>query len=57
MRSFHFKNFITIALLVTLSFTILGSSFIAISRNYALHERGLSIEDNVKEDVGYFKIR
>ena len=39
MRSYYFKNFITMAALVLLSFLILSASFVLIGRNYALRER------------------
>ena len=33
MRSYYFKNFITVAALVLLSFLILGASFVLVGRN------------------------
>ena len=39
MRSYYFKNFITVAVLVLLSFFILSASFVLVGRNYALRER------------------
>ena len=49
MRSFYFKNFIFIAIIVMLSFIILGASFVAAGRNYALRERQNTIEANAYE--------
>ena len=49
MRSYYFKNFITVAALVLLSFLILGASFVLVGRNYALRERRETIESNVIE--------
>jgi len=49
MRSFYFKNFITVAALVMLSFIILGTSFVLVGRRYALRERQDTIESNVIE--------
>ena len=49
MRSYYFKNFITMAVLVLLSFLILSASFVLVGRNYALRERRETIESNVIE--------
>ena len=49
MRSYYFKNFITVAALVLLSFFILSASFVLVGRNYALRERRETIESNVIE--------
>ena len=49
MRSYYFKNFITVAVLVLLSFVILSASFVLVGRNYALRERRETIESNVIE--------
>ncbi len=49
MRSYYFKNFITVALLVLLSFLILGASFVLVGRNYALRERRDTLESNAIE--------
>ena len=49
MRSYYFKNFITIAALVLLSFLILCSAFVLVGRNYALRERRETIESNAIE--------
>ena len=49
MRSYYFKNFITMAALVLLSFLILSASFVLVGRNYALRERRETIESNVIE--------
>ena len=49
MRSYYFKNFITMAALVLLSFLILSASFVLIGRNYALRERRETIESNAIE--------
>ena len=49
MRSYFFKNFITMAALVLLSFLILSASFVIVGRNYALRERRETIESNAIE--------
>ena len=49
MRSFYFKNFIVVAIMVMLSFIILGASFVLVGRNYTLRERQSTIESNVIE--------
>ena len=49
MRSYYFKNFMTVAALVLLSFVILSASFVLVGRNYALRERRETIESNVIE--------
>ena len=49
MRSYYFKNFITMAALVLLSFLILSASFVIIGRNYALRERQETLESNAIE--------
>ena len=49
MRSYYFKNFITVAALVLLSFLILSASFVLVGRNVALRERRDTIESNVLE--------
>ena len=49
MRSYYFKNFITVAALVLLSFLILSAAFVLVGRNYALRERRDTIESNVIE--------
>ena len=49
MRSYYFKNFITMAALVLLSFLILSASFVIVGRNYALRERQETIESNAFE--------
>ena len=49
MRSYSFKNFITMAALVLLSFLILSASFVIVGRNYALRERRETIESNAIE--------
>ncbi len=49
MRSYYFKNFMTIAALVLLCFVILSASFVLVGRNYALRERRETIESNVIE--------
>ena len=49
MRSYYFKNFITVAALVLLSFLILSASFVLVGRNYALRERRETIESNAIE--------
>ncbi len=49
MRSYYFKNFITVAALVLLSFVILSAAFVLTGRNYALRERRETIESNVIE--------
>ena len=49
MRSYYFKNFITVAALVLLSFLILSASFVLVGRTYALRERRETIEGNAIE--------
>lgn len=49
MRSYYFKNFITLAALVLLSFLILSASFVLVGRNYALRERQETLESNAIE--------
>ena len=49
MRSYYFKNFITVAVLVLFSFVILSAAFVLIGRNYALRERRETIESNAIE--------
>ena len=49
MRSYYSKNFILIAILVMLAFTILGAIFVFIGRNYMLQERQRNIEKNAIE--------
>ena len=49
MRSYSFKNFITMAALVLLSFLILSASCVIVGRNYALRERRETIESNAIE--------
>ena len=49
MRSYYFKNFITMAALVLLSFLILSASFVLVGRNYALRERQETLESNAIE--------
>ena len=49
MRSYYFKNFITMAALVLLSFLILSACFVIVGRNYALRERRDTIESNAIE--------
>ena len=49
MRSYYFKNFITMAALVLLSFLILSASFVLVGRNYALRERRETLESNAIE--------
>ena len=49
MRSYYFKNFITLATLVLLSFLILSAAFVLVGRNYALRERRDTIESNAIE--------
>ena len=49
MRSYYFKNFITVAALVLLSFVILSASFVLVGRNYTLRERQETIENNAIE--------
>ena len=49
MRSYYFKNFMMIAVLVLLSFLILSAAFVLVGRNYALRERRETIESNAIE--------
>lgn len=49
MRSYYFKNFILVAMLVMLSFIILGAIFVGMGRNYMLRERRESLESNAIE--------
>ena len=49
MRSYYFKNFITLALLMLLSFLILSAAFVLVGRNYALRERQETLESNAIE--------
>ena len=49
MRSYYFKNFILVALLVMLSFLILGAIFVSIGRNYMLRERRSELDSNSAE--------
>ena len=47
MRSYFFKNFITAASVLLLSFFILGAAFMGFGRAYMLSERRASLENNV----------
>jgi len=49
MHSYFFKNFITAASVLLLSFIILGAAFMGLGRNYMLGERKESLESNVEE--------
>lgn len=49
MHSYFFKNFITAASVLLLSFLILGASFLGLGRAYMLGERKSSLENNVEE--------
>ena len=49
MRSYYFKSFLLVTLLVMLSFVILGATFMTIGRNYMIRERQASIESNAVE--------
>ncbi len=49
MHRYYFKNFISAALVVMLSFLLLGAGFIATGRNLSLRERMDSIESNAQE--------
>ena len=49
MRSYYFKNFRLVALLVMLSFIVLGAIFVSIGRNYMLRERRSELESNAGE--------
>ena len=49
MRSYFFKNFITVAAVLMLSFFILGAAFMGLGRSYMLSERRASLEQNVQE--------
>ena len=49
MRSYYFKNFLLVTILVMLAFVILGATFVGIGRNYMLRERKGSLESNAVE--------
>ena len=49
MRSFYFKNFLFTAVLIMLSYIILGALFVGIGKNYMLRERQLAIQGNTVE--------
>ncbi len=49
MHSYFFKNFMTAACLLLLSFIILGAAFLGLGRSYMLSERKQSIETNAEE--------
>ncbi len=48
MHSYFFKNFITAAIVLIVSFFILGAAFLGLGRTYMLAERRHSIETNVE---------
>ncbi len=49
MHSYFFKNFITAASVLLLSFLILGAAFMGLGRSYMLGERRQNLENNVQE--------
>ena len=49
MHSYFFKNFITAALLLLLSFIVFGASFLGLGRAYMQSERQEALEANVEE--------
>ena len=48
MRSIYFKNFITIVLLLCVSFLILGASFAVLSYNFVIRERTGTMKENAE---------
>ena len=49
MHSYFFKNFISAACVLLLSFIILGAAFMGLGRTYMLSERKATLEKNVEE--------
>ena len=49
MRSYYFKNFLFVALLVMMAFIILGAIFVSIGKNYMLQERRAELDSNASE--------
>ena len=48
VRSIYFKNFFTIALVLLLSFAVLGASFVALSYRFIIREKTYSMRQNVE---------
>ena len=51
MRSLYFKNFISTAALVILSFSIIGSAFVFIGRSYVISAHRDNMQMNAQEVV------
>lgn len=49
MRSYVYKNFVLVAVLVMLAFTILGGVFVGMGRNYMLRDRRSALDSNAEE--------
>ena len=49
MRSYVFKNFVLVAVLVMLAFSILGGVFVGMGRNYMLRDRRSALDSNAEE--------